>query len=74
MKVYEIWLEGYAATGNRGTARYLGSSAGRSFKDACRRALISAGSDLKNYYDPVKNTYWGCNFYDNEADARKYFG
>jgi len=34
MKEYEIWVEGYAATGERGTASMIGKSFGDSFDTA----------------------------------------
>lgn len=36
MKTYEIWMEGYAATGEHGTARFIGTAEGTNFEDACR--------------------------------------
>lgn len=39
VKEYEIWSEGYAATGEHGTATFHGKSKGRSFKEACIRLM-----------------------------------
>ena len=36
MKEYEIWSEGYAATGERGTAHYYGKAMGETFEEACK--------------------------------------
>jgi hypothetical protein len=35
MKEYEIWIEGYAATGESGPANFIGKSHGEDFTDAC---------------------------------------
>lgn len=34
-KEYEIWIEGYAATGESGSAHFIGKSFGKDFRDAC---------------------------------------
>ena len=73
MQVYDIWIEGYAATGNQGRAEYLGLYPGLSFKDACRRAIIDHDWKL-NSYNEKNNTYWSCRFFDNETDARRGYG
>lgn len=72
---YEIWCEGYAATGHRGQAFCFGKAHGENFREACRaffRVEIAAGKF--HTYDPAENRYWGCQLYDNETDARKTFG
>jgi hypothetical protein len=78
--LYEVWTEGYAATGEHGTAFQLTLSTelrtkwrGDTFEEACRNAMKSLEWDM-SYYDPGRNTYWACRFYDNEKDARKSFG
>ena len=70
---YDVWIEGYAATGERGTAQKLAEGVkADSFKQACEfyaDQFIEGGC-----YDPGRNTYWGCRLFDNEEDARKSFG
>jgi len=73
MRKYEIWSEGFSATGEYGPAQLMGSSEGNSFEDACRR-LAEKESGFDEYYNPERNTYWGCRLFDNEADARRSFG
>ena len=84
---YDIWLEGYAATGEHGTATYLGKHKGRNFQDACMRYWMKSHLeqiekddehgeyyDTKRWdYDPYKNTYWACHMYETEQEARKNF-
>jgi hypothetical protein len=70
MNSYDIWCEGYAATGNRATAECMKRGApGKDFRDACKRALTGT-----SHYDAKSNTYWGCRLFDNEADARARYG
>lgn len=69
-KLYEVWTEGFAATGENGTAMFHGTTNAESFEKACEALL----GDSLYKYDDGKLTVWGCACYDNEADARKYFG
>ncbi len=73
LRWFDIWREGFAATGDSSDARYLGRAQGKSFQDACER-FADADSEFKKYYDPQSNTYWGCRLFNNERDARKSFG
>jgi hypothetical protein len=73
-KTFEVWNEGYAATGEHGTAQYLGRFEAENFQKACMRAMKELDWDINTYYDVVKNSFWGCRFFDNEVDARKSFG
>jgi hypothetical protein len=76
---FEVWIEGYAATGEHGEAQRLNLTGqqtmwkGNDFKCACLNAIMSLDWELK-YYDGIRNTYWACRFFDNEVDARKSFG
>lgn len=76
--MWDVWIEGYHAQGDRGYHKYVGSFSADSFQDACTVAamkLARGNIDIFNrYYDKQKNTWWGCHFYDNEADASKDFG
>lgn len=80
IKKFQVWAEGYAATGERGTAQHLVKEGetdtewpGRTFHEACINALRTLKWDMK-HYDNNRNTYWACRFFDNEKDARKSFG
>ena len=76
---YQVWSEGYAATGEGGTAQRLTIKnedtlwEGETFQEACENALRTLKWDM-SYYNKERNTYWACGFFDNEADARKSFG
>ena len=90
MAAFEVWIEGYAATGENSPARRLlkdGETVtqweGISFQQACVKALNELNWDMlytgaqgcgSSYYDIGNNSYWGCRFFDNEVDARKSFG
>ena len=79
MKQFEVWNEGYAATGGSSPAHRLNKEGedtlweGRTFQEACENALLTLKWDM-SYYNKEKNHYWGCRFFDNEASARKSFG
>ena len=90
MASFEIWIEGYSATGEsepgyrvvrEGETDTLWD--GVTFQQACVKALNELNWNIlyegiqglgSSYYDMIKNSYWGRHFYDNEVDARKNFG
>jgi hypothetical protein len=75
----QVWIEGYAATGEHGGAQQLVTPDGKTewegetFKEVVKNALKELEWSM-GYYDEEKNTYWGCRFFDNEIEARKSFG
>jgi hypothetical protein len=87
-KEYEIWIEGYAATGESSTASYIGKAMGDTFEDACNNfeypedefnmgiKVHSKGEKLPldEKGHGGKPSIWACRLFDNEADARKSFG
>lgn len=80
MKEFEVWSEGYSATGEHGNAQQLynsqhpkGKWPAKSFKDACLLAMQTLKWDMK-FYNAKQNTYWACKFYDNAKAARASFG
>jgi len=89
MKKYEIWIEGYSATGeHEGAERLLREGEQDSkweamdFKQACVKALNELKwpmlSEMSQglgscLYNKSENSYWARRFFDNEADARKSF-
>ena len=66
---FDIWSEGYAATGESNTAMYHGTVYAPTFKKACDIYFKD-----NSFYDPKDLTFWGCSLFDNEADARRSFG
>lgn len=73
MKAWEVWSEGYAATGEYGLASFFGVYHADTFKQAIEKWVDEEPSRWK-LYDPDRLTFWGCKFYDNEKDARAFFG
>lgn len=67
--VWDVWVQGYAATGERGTAWLKGRIGAETFGEACD--LLFDGDP---YYDRENLSVWGCSCYPNEADARRVFG
>lgn len=68
-KEYEIWSEGYLATGNMSGAHFHGKQAGKSFREACEKFFKE-----RVFFNKENLTIWGCRLYDNEQEARKNFG
>lgn len=73
MAVYEIWSEGYVATGESGGATMHGTISGDSFPDACSR-YAKANPEFAKYFDAERLTYWGCRLFDSQDEAVKSFG
>lgn len=87
MKKFEIWVEGYAATCEHGTANKIGEGFGNTFDEAVEDYMSknedhgiekntrSRYTSEEAYKKRSSNwNIWACNLYDNEADARKSFG
>lgn len=72
-KKYEIWSEGYEATGESGEAYCHGIGEGKDFKDACKN-FAKEDKDFAFYFNENSMSYWGCKLFDNEFEARKSFG
>lgn len=68
-----LWSEGCAATLGP-PVRFWGVYQGYTLRDAVQRAYDEASQIDQRLFDMEKLTYWGCRFFDNEADARKAFG
>lgn len=86
MKEFEIWSEGYRATGEDGDATFHGKYPGETFDEAVEYANSQSTLNAERYtpecfwpreaYNNRRSNWkiWGCALFDNEADARKSFG
>lgn len=72
MKLFDIWMEGFHINEGRTPGMYCGQYSGNTFQEACAKWNDLCGEP--GYYDASRNTYYGCRFFDNEADARRSFG
>ena len=76
-RTYHVWSEGFSVTGMYQPDFFMGSYDAYSFREACMKAMRDndySEEDIKEYYDPKKNSYWGCSFYEQAPDAKpKYF-
>ncbi len=69
MEKFEVWQEGYQATGQRGEASFLGETEANSFSEACD---IICREDPN--YNKERLSVWGCKLFPTEKEARKSFG
>jgi hypothetical protein len=87
VREFEIWAEGYAATGENGTAQMIGKGFGSTFDEAVKdymsknpnHGIEENGRNryISEYgYKNRRSSWniWACSLFDNEADARKSFG
>ena len=71
----DLWMEGFRSTGDRSGATFCGTYEVTTPGEAIMQWAKEEPSRLADI-DLLSNpaTYWGCRFFDNEADARKSFG
>lgn len=84
-KPYEIWSEGYLASGMEGTpckATFHGTCEGSNFREACNNFFKDEecynsgipGVNISGIFHETSPSLWACRLFDNESDARKTFG
>jgi hypothetical protein len=73
---WEVWSEGYRATGESAGAKLEGKVEAETWPEACRKACVDSGrwKEQPGGFDAKRLTVWGCRLFDNEADARRSFG
>ncbi len=69
---FEVWSEGYNASGSSGGAAHHGTVTASSFRAACDK--VFSGPKHRADYDAKRLTLWGCKLFDNERDARESYG
>ena len=79
MNKYNIWIEGYVVTGNRGYGRCVARGIeANSFIEAVKKWYATLrNAEIEYGTLTIKDNrafIWGCELFDNEADARKSFG
>ena len=74
--VYDIYEEGYAATGESRGAIYLGQGEGETFLDACKNYIEKTGyGEIKQYSNgEYYASNWACRWFPTLEEAQKYFG
>lgn len=72
--LYEIWSEGwYQGDEGESQANFHGKVEASSFEEACVK-LAESDPKFGDYFNREAMTHWGCQLFDNEADARKRYG
>jgi hypothetical protein len=80
MKEFEVWTEGFAATGQSSGATLHGKVMAENFDQACIKVLGSRLDKDESKPDGYSRNsegnmcVWACGCYDNEKEARAYFG
>ena len=74
MKTYEIYMEGFATTGQSGGAEFVASVQANCFKEACEKHYSDKGSAYYYNYNKEHNTYWGCELFQTLHKAQRRFG
>jgi hypothetical protein len=75
---WNVWTEGYAATGEHGYAQFHGRVCAVTFEEACHRVWENAGGRKAMGEFTIgsdgRPRAWGCRFFDNEKDAKASYG
>ncbi len=80
MKKFQVWVEGFQATGEWRKAQLVGEIWADSFDNAVQQLYKERYPDeaeRNRWFRKSESGFWvewGCRIYDNEADARKSFG
>ena len=72
--IHNIWMEGFLITGSEGTpttASFVGKCEGNSFREA---VLNWYKNHPDASFNPQTLSYWGCQLYPTEGEARRSFG
>lgn len=74
-KTWQVWIEGYRATGGSAKAQNVGEVEAATFREACD-ILCSPAEWQEQWgtYNAERGTVWGCRLFDNEVAARRSFG
>lgn len=73
MKTWEIWSEGYRATGESSKAFKLGEGIGETFHEACID-LANRSKYFNTFFNEEQLTHWACRLYATEWQAREVYG
>jgi hypothetical protein len=72
---WEVWTEGFRATGNQQGAVYHGRFKGDTFDDALVAFKATIQDERsRNLVNLKARTFWGCRFFDNGPAAREAYG
>lgn len=70
-----LWMEGYAATGESGTAHCIGTYTATDLDDAVKQYMVAHPNSVHwDRFGRGRHAIWACEIFDNEAQARKSFG
>lgn len=73
LKLWQIWCEGYQATGESGKAHKYCDVHAKTFKDACI-TYMKFRRDLLPHFDEDRLSVWGCRLFSCERAARELCG
>lgn len=74
MPKFEVWMEGYLATGMEGVPtnpEMLGTVEANSFQEACD--IIGKSKKWANLYNSERRSIWGCRLFQTHEEACELF-
>lgn len=73
-KEYQVWREGYSATGDTQPAALVGTAMATSWQEARDMVYAQQSEADQRHWNKFKTTIWGCRLFRTEEEARKSFG
>jgi hypothetical protein len=72
MKKWNIWIEGYSATGAYEKHRKIATAEAETFREAVIK--FSKTEEAKGYgnFNEERLSFWACRVHDNAADAARF--
>lgn len=71
---FQVWCEGYRASGDKADATLLGEVDAPTFREAVESLRDKHSEPGLFTFKGEQCFYWECKIFDNEADARRSFG
>lgn len=68
LEKFEVWSEGYEATGDRAPHQFMGEAVRETFQEACI-AVMNANRMNDVSFDAQNLTYWGCRLFPTKQEA-----
>lgn len=72
-KDWDIWVEGYAATGERRNHYRIGIGRGTTFREACLD-LAKKDDEFRKHFRAETLSFWGCRLFPDRLSAARSFG
>lgn len=74
LQTFNIFIEGYAITGQNGTAKFIGAASGFTFEQACEAFSRTPTASGYGSFSKSPPAFWGCRLFNTLQEAQQSFG